>query len=73
MPVHDWTEVDAGLFHAFHHRWIDALCDALNGGALPADFFALPEQRVNGPIPDVLTCGCRPRSANRTRPAARRP
>ena len=30
MPVHDWTRVDAGLFHAFHHRWIDALCDALN-------------------------------------------
>ena len=53
MPIHDWTRVDAGLFHAFHHRWIDALCDALNGGVLPADYFALPEQRIQGPIPDV--------------------
>jgi hypothetical protein len=21
MPVHDWTRVDAGLFHAFHQGW----------------------------------------------------
>jgi hypothetical protein len=55
MPVHDWTRVDAGLFHAFHHRWIDALCDALNAGALPPDYYALPEQNIKGPIPDVLT------------------
>jgi Protein of unknown function (DUF4058) len=55
MPIHDWTRVDAGLFHAFHHRWIDALCDELNEGGLPRDYFALPEQSVRGPIPDVLT------------------
>ncbi len=55
MPIHDWTRVDAGLFHAFHHRWIDALCDALNEGGLPQDYFALPEQSLRGPIPDVLT------------------
>ncbi len=55
MPVHDWTRVDAGLFHAFHQRWINALCDTLNGGVLPPDYFALPEQNINGPIPDVLT------------------
>jgi hypothetical protein len=55
MPIHDWTRVDAGLFHAFHQRWISALCDALNLGALPPGYFALPEQRVQGPIPDVLT------------------
>jgi hypothetical protein len=55
MPVHDWTRVDAGLFHAFHQRWISALCDALNTGVLPPDYFALPEQSINGPIPDVLT------------------
>lgn len=54
MPIHDWTRVDAGLFHAFHQRWIIALADALNGGVLPADYFALPEQNINGPIPDVL-------------------
>jgi hypothetical protein len=55
MPVHDWTRVDAGLFHHFHHRWIDALSDTLNAGKLPPDYFALVEQRIQGPIPDVLT------------------
>jgi hypothetical protein len=55
MPIHDWTRVDAGLFHHFHHRWIDALSDALNAGGLPPDYFALVEQRIRGPIPDVLT------------------
>jgi hypothetical protein len=55
MPVHDWTRVDAGLFHHFHHRWIDSLTDALNAGVLPHHYFALVEQRIRGPIPDVLT------------------
>jgi hypothetical protein len=55
MPIHDWTRVDAGLFHNFHQRWISALCDALNMGGLPPDYFALAEQRIQGPIPDVLT------------------
>jgi hypothetical protein len=55
MAVHDWTRVDAGLFHAFHQQWISALCAALNGGVLPPDYFALPEQNIRGPIPDVLT------------------
>jgi hypothetical protein len=22
MPVHDWTRVEAGIFHAFHVAWI---------------------------------------------------
>ena len=22
MPVHDWTRVEAGIFHHFHHAWI---------------------------------------------------
>jgi hypothetical protein len=55
MPIHDWTRVDAGLFHDFHQRWIAALSNALNAGVLPTDFFALVEQRIQGPIPDVLT------------------
>jgi hypothetical protein len=55
MPIHDWTRVDAGLFHAFHQQWIIALCNAFNGGGLPPDYFALPEQVAGGPIPDVLT------------------
>lgn len=55
MPIHDWTRVDAGLFHAFHQSWTVALCNALNAGVLPRDYFALPEQNIRGPIPDVLT------------------
>lgn len=55
MGIHDWTRVDAGLFHAFHHGWIEELSRGLNGGVLPSDYYALPEQRVGGPIPDVLT------------------
>ena len=55
MPIHDWTRVDAGLFHAFHQSWIIHLCDALNAGGLQPEYFALPEQSIRGPIPDVLT------------------
>ena len=55
MPIHDWTRVDAGLFHDFHQGWTVALRNALNGGVLPADYFALVEQRISGPIADVLT------------------
>jgi Protein of unknown function (DUF4058) len=55
MPIHDWTRVDAGLFHAFHQSWIVTLARARNAGVLPPDYFALLEQAVQGPIPDVLT------------------
>jgi hypothetical protein len=55
MPIHDWTRVDAGLFHNFHQHWSVALSDALNAGVLPSDYFALVEQNIRGPIPDVLT------------------
>ncbi len=50
MPVHDWTRVDVGLFHAFHQHWIIALCDALNTAGLPADYFALLEPGVQAAI-----------------------
>jgi hypothetical protein len=55
MPVHDWTRVEAGIFHAFHHDWITELARALNRGVLPADYYALPEQFAAGFGPDVLT------------------
>jgi len=55
MPIHDWTRVDAGLFHHFHLRWIGSICDALNTGGLPEGFYALAEQVAKGPVPDVLT------------------
>jgi hypothetical protein len=55
MPIHDWTRVDAGTFHDFHQRWTVVLSDALNEGILPPDYFAMVEQRMSGPIADVLT------------------
>ena len=55
MPIHDWNRVDAGIFHAFHHRWVSAISDVLNGTVLPEDYYALPEQQAAGFGPDVLT------------------
>jgi len=55
MAIHDWSRVDAGLFHHFHLSWIATLCQALNAGLLPPGFSALAEQVAAGPIPDVLT------------------
>lgn len=37
MPVHDWTLVNAGTFHAFHTAWMGEFQRALNGGLLPAE------------------------------------
>lgn len=55
MPVHDWTRVDSGLFHDFHQSWAVSIKNALNGGVLPPEYLALVEQRIKGPIADVLT------------------
>ena len=45
-----------------HPRWrvwscVDAQvdCDVLNTGGLPSGYFALPEQVIRGPVPDLLT------------------
>ncbi|MBW3597386.1 MAG: DUF4058 family protein [Planctomycetes bacterium] len=48
MPAHDWTRVDAGLFHHFHQSWTVGLTHALNGGGLPENYFALVEQSICG-------------------------
>jgi hypothetical protein len=55
MPIHDWTQVQAGTFHHFHQTWTIALTSALNTGGLPPGFFAMAEQVVSGPVPDVIT------------------
>lgn len=55
MPIHDWKRVDAGILHDFHQAWTVEIRNALNGGALPDGFFALAEQVIAGPIPDVVT------------------
>jgi hypothetical protein len=55
MPIHDWTRVDAGIFHHFHHEWISEISRSLNRGLLPPDHYALAEQIAGGLGPDVLT------------------
>ena len=55
MPVHDWTRVDAGVFHDFHSVWIAELRNALNRGLLPPDYYAMAEQHANKYVADVLT------------------
>ena len=55
MPVHDWTRVSAGTFHSFHLGWMAEMTRALNGGLLPADYYALAEQRAGDIDPDLLT------------------
>lgn len=54
MPVHDWTRVESGVFHDFHHAWIEEIKRALNAGVLPTGYYALAEQHAAGFGPDVL-------------------
>jgi hypothetical protein len=65
MPMHDWTRVGPGIFHHFHHAWIFAISNALNGGLLPSGYYALAEQMAGGFGPDVLTLD----ASGRTPPA----
>src|SRR6516162_9030995 len=55
MPIHDWTRVDAGIFHDFHLTWLGTLKTTLNSGLLPAGYYALAEQIAGRIGPDVLT------------------
>jgi hypothetical protein len=55
MPIHDWTKVDAGIFHHFHTCWIPRICAALNDNLLPPEYYALLEQVTRPVGPDVLT------------------
>jgi hypothetical protein len=61
MPIHDWSCVDPGIFHDFHQAWTIEIRNALNAGGLPPGFFAMVEQILGGPIPDVVTLRRRPK------------
>jgi hypothetical protein len=61
MPIHDWTRVKAGAFHNFHVLWTSTLTNRLNAGLLPAGYFAMAEQIIGGPEPDVVSLHTRPR------------
>lgn len=61
MAIHDWTKVRAGVFHEFHQHWtvrIELALNSgltLNGGTLPAGYYAMVEQACAGQLPDTNT------------------
>lgn len=61
MPIHDWSRVEPGIFHDFHQAWTIEIRNALNAGGLPPGYFAMAEQILAGPIPDVVTLQRGPR------------
>lgn len=54
MPLHDWSRVESGIFHAFHTAWITEIQNKLNAGLLPENYYALAEQHAGDYIADVL-------------------
>ncbi len=73
MPVHDWTRVEAGILHHFHHDWITELARAFNRSVLPSDYYAMAEQVAGGLGPDVLALQRPQNGAPPGRPAVERP
>ncbi len=63
MPIHDWTRVDAGLFHDFHQDWTVELCRTLNARELAPGFAALIDFQASDPISDMPTFHRRPKNA----------
>jgi hypothetical protein len=55
MPIHDWSRVEAGIFHDFHLSWMTTIGRVLNAEVLPSDHYALIEPHVAGFEPGVLT------------------
>jgi hypothetical protein len=55
MPMHDWTRVKSGTYHNLHVLWTAAIANRLNAGLLPPECYAMAEQKVGGPEPDVIT------------------
>ena len=59
MPAHDWTRIEPGIFHDFHHSWIEELKRALNSGLLPPGHDALATSYQSG------LASCKKSSMNR--------
>ena len=54
MPMHDWSKVKPGTYHNFHQLWTSCITNQLNTGILPLGCFAMAEQIIGGPEPDVV-------------------
>lgn len=58
MPVHDWTRVDAGIFHAFTFGWVAELSRRLNEALDSRTHYALIAPAFFSPSdPDYLNPG----------------
>ena len=49
MPIHDWTAVDAGIFHHFHHDWMSEISRHLNRRLRGTEYYAQAEQIAGDP------------------------
>jgi hypothetical protein len=47
MPIHDWTRVNAGIFHDFLQGWTIEIRRTLNKGVIPSGYVAMADQRVS--------------------------
>jgi len=54
MPVHDWTRVEASVFHDFHTVWTGMLRNARSTRASPQGYYAMAEQHAGRTIPHIL-------------------
>ena len=61
MPVHDWTTVEAGVYHMMHGAWLVTIARALNNGVLPPGYYAMSEQVTATIGPDIVTLEHPPR------------
>ena len=43
MPIHDWSRVDAAVFHSFYLGWVTGISAGLNAGVLPSSHYSLTE------------------------------
>lgn len=68
MPVHDWTRVEADIFHDLYLGLLVELSKSLNGGLLPEGFYSLIEQHAGKTIADVLTLHASPATLGRSSP-----
>jgi hypothetical protein len=53
MPMHDWTKVEAWVYHDFHTIYLVMLRHELNA-KLPAGYYAVAEQNLRTLGPDIL-------------------
>ncbi|MEM9701686.1 MAG: hypothetical protein AAF907_04515 [Planctomycetota bacterium] len=50
--IHDWTRVEAGIWHDFHLAWIGEIRKQLNAGLLPDPYYALAEPQGGFSVED---------------------